>query len=124
MTMRPSEIACRVAYALAVTVGSRVPGFVTQWPSFRRSVWTASSVRSGYASCQRMWESYVQPYSKPCSSASRISSTKRLCGGSGRTVTPKVSIRGGEILSPVGDRADDLHEIGLVHPVREAHPSP
>src|SRR5919197_706996 len=53
-----------------------------------------------------MCESYVQPYSKPCSSASRISSTKRLCGGSGRTVTPKVSIRGGEILSAVGDRAD------------------
>ena len=33
MTMRPSEMSCRVA-PLASTVGSRVPGFVTQWPSF------------------------------------------------------------------------------------------
>jgi hypothetical protein len=47
ITIRPSEMSCSVAYALAVTVGSRVPGFVTQWPSFSRSVCTASSVRSG-----------------------------------------------------------------------------
>ena len=38
MTMRPSEMSWSVAYALASTVGSRVPGFVTQWPSLMRSV--------------------------------------------------------------------------------------
>ncbi len=47
ITMRPPEMSCSVAYALAVTVGSRVPGFVTQWPIFIRSVFTASSVRRG-----------------------------------------------------------------------------
>ena len=33
MTMRPSEMSCIVAYQLAVIVGSRIPGFVTKWPS-------------------------------------------------------------------------------------------
>src|SRR5256885_7114769 len=37
-----------------------------------------------------MCESYVQPYSKPCSSAFCINSISRVYGGSGRTVTPKV----------------------------------
>src|SRR2546423_5385204 len=37
-----------------------------------------------------MCESYVQPYSKPCSSAFCISSISRVYGGSGRTVTPKL----------------------------------
>src|SRR5919198_3093495 len=73
-----------------------------------------------------MCESYVQPYSKPCSSASRMSSTKRECGGSGRTVTPKVSTNsssdGSQILGGIGERADDLDEVGLVHPVREPDP--
>src|SRR5205823_3024987 len=32
MIMRPLEMSWRVAYALASTVGSRVPGFVTIWP--------------------------------------------------------------------------------------------
>jgi hypothetical protein len=31
--MRPFEMSCIVAYQLAVIVGSRMPGFVTQWPS-------------------------------------------------------------------------------------------
>src|SRR5437763_9566656 len=39
-----------------------------------------------------MWESYVQAYSNPCRSASFISSIIRWYGGSGRTVTPKLSI--------------------------------
>src|SRR3954469_8646043 len=43
-----------------------------------------------------MWESYVQPYSKPCSSAFCISSISRVYGGSGRTVTPKVRAIGDE----------------------------
>ena len=39
-----------------------------------------------------MCESYVQAYSNPCCSASFISSIIRWYGGSGRTVTPKLSI--------------------------------
>ena len=61
---------CSVAYALASTVGSRVPGFVTKWPSFIVDVRSAASASSGIDSCQRTCESYVQPYSKPCCSAS------------------------------------------------------
>ena len=70
MTMRPSEMSCSVAYPLASTVGSRVPGFVTQWPNFIVESPAAASVSSGNDSCQRTCESYVQPYSKPCDSAS------------------------------------------------------
>ena len=92
ITMRPPEIAWSVAKALAVTVGSRVPGFVTLSPSFIVFVSSAAIVSSGYGSCQRMCESYVQPYSKPWLSASESSSTTRLAGGSGRTVTPKLSM--------------------------------
>src|SRR3954451_21077606 len=42
-------------------------------------------------SCQRTCESYVQAYSKPWLSAFWISSSQRVYGGSGRTVTPKLS---------------------------------
>ena len=61
MIMRPSETSWRVANALAVTVGSRVPGFVTLSPRWSRSVFIAASVSSGYGSCQSTCESYVQP---------------------------------------------------------------
>ena len=47
ITIRPPESTCIVAYALASTVGSRVPGFVTKWPSFIVEVRSAASVRSG-----------------------------------------------------------------------------
>ena len=77
ITIRPFEMSCSVAYALASTVGSRVPGFVTQWPSLIVFVCAAASVSSGTDSCQSTWESYVQPYSKPCCSASCISSISR-----------------------------------------------
>src|SRR2546423_10201159 len=43
-----------------------------------------------------MCESYVQPCSKPCSSAFCINSISRVYGGSGRTVTPKVRAIGDE----------------------------
>src|SRR5437667_331873 len=39
-----------------------------------------------------MCESYVHAYSKPCRSANCISSSIRDSGGSGRTVTPKLSM--------------------------------
>src|SRR5918994_3289555 len=91
MTIRPPEMSWSVAYALASTVGSRVPGFVTQWPNFIDVVACSAMVRSGNDSCQSTCESYVQPYWKPFASAWRISSRKRLYGGSGRTVTPKLN---------------------------------
>src|SRR5690242_17202075 len=91
--MRPSERSCRVAYELASTVGSRVPGFVTKWPSLIFEVSRVATASSGIDSCQSTWESYVHAYSKPCCSAILISSSQRLYGGSGSTVTPKLSIR-------------------------------
>ena len=90
ITIRPSEMSWRVAYELASTLGSRVPGLVTKWPSFIVEVRSAASASSGNDSCHRTGESYVQPYSKPCRSASSSSSRKRAYGGSGRTVTPKL----------------------------------
>ena len=57
ITMRPSEMSCSVAYPLASTVGSRVPGFVTQCPNFIVDVASAASVSSGNDSCQRTCES-------------------------------------------------------------------
>ena len=78
ITIRPPEMSWSVAYPLASTVGSRVPGFVTQWPNFIVDVACTASVRSGNDSCQSTCESYVQPYSKPFDSASWISSRRRL----------------------------------------------
>ena len=42
---------------LATTVGSRVPGFVTMWPSFIDSVAAAASASVGVESCHRTCES-------------------------------------------------------------------
>src|SRR5829696_2668049 len=92
MIIRPSEMSCSVAYALASTVGSRVAGFVTMCPSFIRVVSLARSAIKGIDSSQRTCESYVQPYSKPCCSAKVVSSIRRVYGGSGRMVTPKLSM--------------------------------
>ncbi len=94
MNIRPSEMSCSVAYPEASTVGSRVPGFVTQCPNRMRFVARRARVSSGNDSCHSTWESYVQPWSKPHSSASVKSSTNRAWGGSGRTVTPNFSAMG------------------------------
>ena len=77
ITIRPSEMSCSVAWAEAVTAGSRVTGLVTHMPICIRVVLAASSVISGYGSCHRIGESYVQPLSKPSDSALTISSTSR-----------------------------------------------
>src|SRR5919197_4768321 len=95
-----------VAKALAVTVGSRVPGFVTLRPSFNDDVCSAAAVSSGYGSCHRTCESYVQPYPNPCCSASCINSTRRVYGGSGRTVTPKLNIARSLRPPPIQARRD------------------
>jgi len=47
ITIRPPEISFRVASALAVTVGSRVPGLVTQGPILMVFVLAAISVKIG-----------------------------------------------------------------------------
>jgi hypothetical protein len=57
MTMRPPEMSCSVAWAEAVTAGSRVTGLVTHMPMRIVDVRSASSVISGYGSCQRIGES-------------------------------------------------------------------
>ncbi len=57
ITIRPFERSCIVAYQLAVIVGSRIPGFVTKWPSLILSVRSATSGSVAYDSCQRMCES-------------------------------------------------------------------
>ena len=57
ITMRPSVRSCSVAYALASTVGSRVPGLVTKWPSLIFDVSRAAYPNSGIDSCQSTWES-------------------------------------------------------------------
>src|SRR3954452_17695689 len=87
--MRPSERSCSVAYELASTVGSRVAGFVTKWPSLIDEVSRPAIASIGIDSCQSTCESYVHAYWKPWRSASWISSSQRENGGSGRTVTPK-----------------------------------
>ena len=43
IAIRPFEMSCTVAYQLATIVGSRMPGFVTKWPSLIFSVWAATS---------------------------------------------------------------------------------
>src|SRR5439155_14957563 len=95
ITARPFEMSSSVAYQLAVIVGSRMPGLVTKCPSLIFSVATAASGSVAYDSCQRMCESYVHPYSKPLLSATRKRSIIRAYGGSGSTVTPKLSAMAG-----------------------------
>src|SRR4051794_41974349 len=85
ITMRPFEMSCAVAYQLATTVGSRMPGFVTKCPSLILSVFDATSGSVAYESCHRMCESYVHAYSKPWPSANCISSIIRAYGGGGGT---------------------------------------
>ena len=57
--IRPSDRSWSVAYVLASTVGSRVAGFVTKWPSLIVEVSRAATASIGTDSCQRTWESYV-----------------------------------------------------------------
>ena len=58
---RPPEISWRTARVDAVTDGSRVAGFVTHVPRRSVVVSRAISVRSGYGSRHRTWESNSQP---------------------------------------------------------------
>src|SRR5579884_4291874 len=89
--MRPSDRSCSVAYPLASTVVSR-----------------EGTASMGIDSCHRTCESYVHAYSKPWLSASRISSSQRLYGGSGRTVTPKVKLTRMSLLRQDRGREDRL----------------
>ena len=57
-SMRPPEISWSVAIADAVTVGSRVTGFVTQVPRWIVDVACAHSAKIGYGSCHSTWESH------------------------------------------------------------------
>jgi len=59
-SIRPPLISLSVAMSEAVTLGSRVPGFVTQVPSRSRDVCSAIRVSSGYGSRHRTCESKSQ----------------------------------------------------------------
>jgi hypothetical protein len=76
-SMRPPVTSLSVASAEAVTVMSRVAGFVTQVP---RRMWVVAApmrVSSGYGSRHRTCESNIQPYAKPLASARFARSTLR-----------------------------------------------
>src|SRR5690242_9751659 len=88
-SIRPPDSSSSVASADAVTLGSRVPGFVTHVPRRRTSVASAISVRRGYGSRQRTWESNSQPWLNPAASAWRASATVRAIVFSGFRVNPK-----------------------------------
>ena len=79
----------RVANTEAVTVQSRVPGFVTMGPTV--SVWVAASIAEWmtYGSCHRTWLSKVYACVKPSASACLANSTTRHAGGSVCSTTPK-----------------------------------
>src|SRR6476619_6646598 len=124
--MRPFDRSCSVAYALASTVGSRVAGFVTKWPSLILDVSRPAIASIGIDSCQRTCESYVQAYWKPWLSASWISSSQRENGGSGRTVTPKSiapSLQpralGDQVVAPGDELAHELVRRGAATGHRE-----
>ena len=71
-----------------MTVGSRVPGLVTQVPRRIRSVTPAIRVSSGYGSRHSTWLSNSQPYSNPAASAWRVSASVRSIVWSGLSVNP------------------------------------
>jgi hypothetical protein len=58
MTMRPPETSFKVASQAAVTVGSRVTGFVTQGPILMREVFAAIRAKIPTTSCHRTCESH------------------------------------------------------------------
>ncbi len=87
-SIRPPEIRLSVANKLAVTVKSRVAGFVTHVPSRMRCVLVAISVSRGYGSFHKTWESKIQPYSNPAASAWRVKPTMRSIEISGFSAMP------------------------------------
>ena len=96
IAIRPSERSCSVAYALASTVGSRVRRVRDEVAELDlRRLASRDREQSGSTPARATCESYVHAYSKPCCSASWMSSSKRVHGGSGRTVTPKLIMAGG-----------------------------
>ena len=81
-TVRSPYISLRVAKTDAVTVQSRVPGFVTIGPTVRVVVAASIAEWITYGSCQSTWLSNVYAWVKPNASAFRAKSTTRLAGGS------------------------------------------
>ncbi len=65
ITVRLPNISFSVANALAVTVQSRVSGFVTIGPTITLRVLARICVKIGNGSSHRMWESNVHTWLKP-----------------------------------------------------------
>ncbi len=68
--VRLPYISLSVAKTDAVTVQSRVAGFVTNGPTVTRLVSARIAEWMTYGSCQSRCESKVQTWLKPCASAS------------------------------------------------------
>ena len=88
-TVRSPNMSFSVANTEAVTVQSRVPGFVTIGPTI--IFWVAASMALWITngSCQSTWLSNVYAWVNPRSSAFRASSTTRHAGGSVCITKPK-----------------------------------
>src|SRR5574338_918981 len=91
-SMRPPLSSSSTPSAEAVTLGSRVAGFVTQVPRRMRWVASAITVSRTYGSRHRTWLSNSQPYANPFASARLARSMVRSTLLSGLSVKPK-SIR-------------------------------
>src|SRR5689334_11508827 len=113
-SIRPPLSSSRVARADAVTLGSRVPGFVTHVPRRSASLASAISVSSGYGSRQSTCESNSQPAVNPAASAWRVRARVRSIVCSGLSVKPncmgrfldgasrRLRLRSDEVLVRVG----------------------
>ena len=87
--VRLPYISLSVAKTDAVTVQSRVAGFVTNGPTVTRLVSARIAEWMTYGSCQSRCESNVHTWLKPCASASLASCTVRAAGGLVCRTTPK-----------------------------------
>ena len=88
-TVRLPNISLRVAKEEAVTVQSRVAGFVTIGPTSTRCVLDRIWLWMTYGSSHSRWESKVHTWLKPRFSACLARSTTRHAGGFVCSTTPK-----------------------------------
>ena len=88
MTVRLPNISFIVANKLAVTVQSRVSGFVTMGPTTTLRVCARISVKIGNGSCHSRWLSNVHTWLKPYVSAFFARSITRALGGVVCRTTP------------------------------------
>ena len=91
-TVRLPYISFRVANSEAVTVQSRVAGFVTIGPTVNLCVASRIRLKITNGSSHSRWESNAHMFVKPYVSALRASSMTRAAGGLVWRTTPKFMI--------------------------------